>query len=336
MGFATLLGPPAQAHGSSDRERAVPSECSGTSPIVCHVDVPPGNYTVSALLGGSTPGSTSVLVEARRTMLAETPTQAGRHALRTFTVNVREPEGQPTDPTGTPGLDIRFEGAAPQLSGLKVTPAHRTPQILLAGDSTVCDQWYVPYAGWGQELTQFLRRGISVANYADSGESTQSFLDNPLLFDALEARIRRGDLVLIQLAHNDKTTTAAAYRANLTAMAERVVAQGGRPVFVTPIVRRRFNSDGTLNGVALHVTGQADLPAEMRSLAEELDVPLVDLTAMSQELVERLGPVESRGLYLTDVNGDNTHTSVHGATRYATLVVGALKDQRLIPSRLIR
>ncbi|MFJ8980493.1 rhamnogalacturonan acetylesterase [Streptomyces sp. NPDC102282] len=336
LGFATLLGSPAQAHSPSVQGQAVPSECSGTSPVVCHFDVPPGNYNVSALLGGSAPGSTSVLVEARRTMLAETQTQAGRHALRSFTVNVREPEGQPTDPTGTPGLDIRFEGAAPQLSGLKVTPAGRTPQILLAGDSTVCDQWYVPYAGWGQELTQFLRRGISVANYADSGESTQSFLDNPVLFDALEARIRRGDLVLIQLAHNDKTTTAAVYRANLTAMAERVTAKGGQPVFVTPIVRRRFNSDGTLNSVALHVTGQANLPVEMRSLAQELDVPLVDLTAMSQELVERLGTLESRDLYLTDVNGDNTHTSVYGATRYAELVLGDLKTQRLVPSRLIR
>ncbi|MCQ4210757.1 rhamnogalacturonan acetylesterase [Streptomyces longispororuber] len=333
IGLATLLAGP--AHAAQRHTSGLPAECSGTTSIVCHFDVPPGNYTVSALLGGRAAGSTSVFAETRRAMLPETSTAAGRVTPRSFTVNVRDPEGEPTGPTGSPGLDLRFEGSASQVAGLKVTPARRVPKLLLAGDSTVCDQAAEPYTGWGQEITQFLRRGVSIANYADSGESSQTFVDNPALFDALEAQIRKGDLVLIQLAHNDKTTTAADYRRNLTTMAQRVRAKGGEPVFVTPIVRRRFNSDGTLNSVALHVMA-ANLPVEMRSLAAELDVPLVDLTAMTQGLVESLGPAGSGDLYLTNINGDNTHTSVYGATTFAGLVLEDLKAQGLLPAAVVR
>lgn len=331
--LTAVTAQPASAHGL--HRHSLASHCTGTAPIVCHFDVPPGTYDVSALLGGDTAGSTSISAEQRRAVLGETATAAGDRAYRSFTVDVRAVEGEPTGEIGSPGLDLRFEGSAPLLAGLDVTPATHARQILLAGDSTVCDQPLEPYTGWGQELPQLLRRGISVANHADSGESTVSFLANPLLFDQLETEIRAGDLVLIQLAHNDKTTTADDYRANLTAMAERVRAQGGQPVFVTPIVRRRFNSDGTLNSVALHVMA-ADLPNEMRSLAKELDVPLVDLTQMSKDLVEGLGVEASKDLYLTDVNGDNTHTSVYGATTFAGLVLGDLADQGLVPARQVR
>ncbi|MGW0190675.1 rhamnogalacturonan acetylesterase [Streptomyces sp. NPDC003362] len=331
--LTAVTAQPASAHGLQGQSLA--SHCTGTAPVVCHFDVPPGTYDVSALLGGDTAGSTSVSAEQRRAVLAEIATAAGERALRSFTVDVRAVEGEPTGEVGSPGLDLRFEGSAPLLAGLMVTPATHARQILLAGDSTVCDQPLEPYTGWGQQLPQMLRHGISVANYADSGESTVSFLSNPLLFDQLEARIHPGDLVLIQLAHNDKTTTADVYRANLTAMTERARARGGQPVFVTPIVRRRFNSDGTLNSVALHVMA-ADLPNEMRSLAKELGVPLVDLTQLSKDLVEGLGIEASKDLYLTNVNGDNTHTSAYGAKTFAGLVLGDLKAQGLVAARLVR
>ncbi|GAA4812586.1 rhamnogalacturonan acetylesterase [Streptomyces ziwulingensis] len=331
--LAGLLTAPAQAHGGP--RGTLPQECSGTAPVVCHFDVPPGNYHVTAALGGSDAGRTAIEAEGRRALLAETATAPGQLLRRSFTVNVRAVESQPTGEVGSPGLDLRFGGSAPRLAGVRVTPARHVPQILLAGDSTVCDQTLEPYAGWGQELPQMLRRGVAVANYADSGESTVSFLADPLLFDALESEVRRGDLVLIQLAHNDKTTTAEIYRANLTTMAERVRGRGGEPVFVTPLVRRRFQRDGTLDAVAQHVMA-ANLPVEMRSLAARLDVPVVDLTALTRTLVEELGVEASKDLYLTKVTGDNTHTSVYGATTFARLVRDALREQRLLPERLLR
>ncbi|WP_399932624.1 rhamnogalacturonan acetylesterase [Streptomyces kanamyceticus] len=319
-----------RGHGHGEALATRNEHCAGSAPVVCHLDLAPGTYDVSVLLGGATAGRTTVTAETRRTMLAPTPTGAGQTVRHAFTVDVRHPEGEPTGPAGSPGLDLRFEGPAPRLAGLRVTPAPRTPQILLAGDSTVCDQPAEPYSGWGQQLPRFLGRGTSVANYADSGEGTESFLANPALFPALLAEVRRGDRVLIQLAHNDKQTPADAYRARLTTMTERVREKGGRPVLVTPVVRRWFNADGTLdNGVALHVNGLGvDLPAQMRSLAAELDVPLIDLTALSKRRVEELGPEASKALYLYDEARDNTHTSVRGATEFAALVRDALREMR--------
>ncbi|MFD3609517.1 rhamnogalacturonan acetylesterase [Streptomyces atroolivaceus] len=323
----------AQGHTAAGRDR-----CTGTAPVVCHFDVAPGTYRVRAVLGGGAEaGSTAVTAEARRAMLGETPNAAGETVRRTFTVDVRDPEGEPTGATGSPGLDLTFGGAAPQLASLHVERV-RTPQVLLAGDSTVCDQAGEPYTGWGQQLPQYLTDRLSVANYADSGESSQTFRDDPALFRALLSRIHRGDLVLVQLAHNDKQTDRDTYRANLTAMIEDVRAEGGRPVLVTPVVRRWFNTDGTLdNGTALLVNGLGvDLPAEVRALADEQDTPLIDLTALTKARVEELGPEASKALYLYDEKRDNTHTSARGATEYAALVLGELRDRKLIPSRAVR
>lgn len=327
--------PPAAAPGTGAGTAAA---CTGTAPVVCHFDVAPGTYRVTALIGGATAGRTTVGAETRRTLLGETPTAVGRTVVRAFAVDVREPEGEPTGAGGSPGLDLTFGGPAPLLADVHVAPAARTPRLFLIGDSTVCDQLAVPYTGWGQELPQYLRAGISVANHADSGESSQTYLDQPQLFPTVRPLIRRGDTVLIQLAHNDKQTTEADYRANLTTMIDAIRAQGGRPVLVTPTVRRWFNADGTLdNGTALLVNGLGvDLPAQIRLLATERHVPLIDLTALTRQRVEELGPDGSKALYLTDEQRDNTHTSERGATEYAAMVRDALRARHLLPAGLFR
>ncbi|MFC7303744.1 rhamnogalacturonan acetylesterase [Streptomyces monticola] len=310
-----------------------PGPCTGTAPVTCHFDLAPGTYRVSAVIGGAAAGETGLTAEARRTLLAPTRTTAGQTLRRTFTVDVRDPEGEPTGPAGSPGLDLYAGGAAPLLTGLTVTPAPRAPRLFLAGDSTVCDQAAAPYTGWGQELPQFLDGRTAVANYAGSGEGSQSFLDKPELFPALLARVRKGDTVLVQLGHNDKQTPAAVYRANLTTMVERIRERGGRPVLVTPVVRRWFNADGTLdNGTALHVNGLGvDLPGQLRALAAERGIPLIDLTALTKRRVEELGPEASKALYLYAEARDNTHTSQRGATEFAALVRAALPGNLRAP-----
>lgn len=202
----------------------------------------------------------------------------------------------------------------------------------------MCDQPAAPYSGWGQQLPQYLRKGLSVANYADSGESTVTYLQNPQLWATVQPLIRPGDLVLIQLAHNDKTTDEATYRANVETLVAGVREKGGRPVLVTPIVRRWFNADGTLNNdTALLVNSLGvDHPAVIRSVAAARHVPLIDLTAKTKALVESLGVEGSKAIYLYNEKKDNTHTSVHGATVYAGLVRDALVAQHLVPKGLVR
>lgn len=325
----TAVPATAQAHGGG-RPPLGTGDCSGTA---CHFALPSGTYDVRVVLGGDAASSTAVTGETRRALLPETAVPAGGRVTRSFTVDVRTPEGEPTGADGTAGLDLVFGGSAPALAGIEVTPARHTRQIFLVGDSTVCDQPGDPYAGWGQELPQYLRRGVSVANYADSGESTVSYLGNPLLWATVRPLIRPGDLVLIQLAHNDKTTDEVTYRSNLETLVAGVRERGGRPVLVTPIVRRWFNADGTLdNGTALLVNGLGvDHPAVIRSVAATHDVPLIDLTARTKELVESLGVEGSKALYLYNEKRDNTHTSVYGATVYAGLVRDELVARHLVP-----
>ncbi|MFD3531160.1 rhamnogalacturonan acetylesterase [Streptomyces sp. NPDC058664] len=336
--LATLAAAPT-AHADSPFGQGL-DHCAPTADgsLACHFDVAPGTYEVTMVLGGDTAGATAVGGETRRALLAETATGAGERVRRSFTVDVRDPEGEPTGAAGSPGLDLVLGGSAPRVTSLRVTPAPGARRLFLVGDSTVCDQPGAPYTGWGQMLPVHLKRGVAVANHADSGESTVTFLANPALFDRVEAGIRPGDPVLIQLAHNDKQTDAATYRANLTTLVERVRARGGEPVLVTPVVRRWFNADGTLdNGTALLVNGLGvDHPAEIRALASSLGTPLIDLTALTKARVEQLGPEASKALYLTAEKRDNTHTSVRGATEYAALVADELRARGVLSAPLLR
>ncbi|MET8942656.1 rhamnogalacturonan acetylesterase [Streptomyces sp. NPDC004542] len=332
---AVLPAAPAHAH-AHDRQPILGLEnCTATA---CHFDVPPGTYDVKVVLGGATASSTAVTGETRRSLLPETAVAAGEHVTRAFTVNVRTPEGEPTGADGTPGLDLVLGGSAPALAGITVTPARHPRQIILVGDSTVCDQPGDPYSGWGQQLPQYLGRGLSVANYADSGESTVTYLQNPQLWATVQPLIRPGDLVLIQLAHNDKTTDETTYRGNLEKLVAGVREKGGEPVLVTPIVRRWFNADGTLNNdTALLVNGLGvNHPEVIRQVAAAEDVPLIDLTAKTKALVESLGPEGSKAVYLYNEKKDNTHTSVHGATVYAGLVRDELLALHLVPEGKVR
>src|SRR5947209_4570564 len=218
--------------------------CTHTVPVSCSFDVPPGNYELQLALGSRTSSAnTGVQVEARRTVLAPISTRRGQLAVRSVTVNVRTPESMPTgeEGAGTRGLQVYLTGDAPALNGIKVTPAPATtPQLFIVSDSTASDWLFGPKRGWGQELPQFVGDGLSVANYADSGESTTSWLSNPTLFATVKPLIRPGDEVLIQLAHNDKQITEAAYRDHLQQLVDGVRSQGGLAILVTPPCRHLF------------------------------------------------------------------------------------------------
>ena len=205
---------------SAATDPALRAKCTGTAPIKCHYAYNPGNYDVTVVLGDAkAAGVTSVQAETRRTMLPAITTAAGAQKTYMFTVNVRKPEGQPTGQggVGSPGLDLVFNGSAPKLYAIGIVAA-KPRALYLIGDSTVCDQPGAPYSGWGQQLPQYFQQGLSVANYADSGESSGSYLANSALWPTVRPLITSNDYVFIQLGHNDKKATKAAYQANLTSL----------------------------------------------------------------------------------------------------------------------
>lgn len=328
---ASLTGAvPAHAAASSHLTRQCAPAASAPG-WVCSFDVPPGTYEIRLTLGSRTQASdTRVQVEARRTVSPTIDTAAGQIVRRTVTVNVRAPESMPDgqEGAGTPGLQVYIGGTAPALDGIEVRARPHAPQILVISDSTAADWLNGPKRGWGQELAQFLPSHVSLANYGDSGSSTVSWLADPTLFATVRPLIHRGDKVLIQLAHNDKTTTEAVYRANLRTLIDGVRTAGGEPVLVTPPVRHLFGTDGKLTPTGRIVNNLGvDLPAVMRSVATEQRVPLLDLTADSEALLEQLGDAGSWPIYLTvahDGVKDATHFSEYGATVMAGLVLREL------------
>ena len=315
----------------------------GCSPgLVCSFDVPPGEYQLQVALGSRTEAAdTGVQVEARRVALAPVATVAGQIAVRSVTVDVRSPESMPDgqEGAGTPGLQVVLTGDAPALAGIHVVPLPHTPRLFVVSDSTAADWLFGPKRGWAQALPHDFRAGLSVANWAVSGSSTVSWLADPRLFATIVALIRPDDEVLIQLAHNDKTTPESDYRANLTELVEGVRAQGGLAVLVTPPVRHLFAADGTITPTGRVVNSLGvDLPAVMRDVAAQSGTPLLDLTADSQTLMEQLGPTDSWQLYVgtQDVPTDATHFNPYGSTRIAGLVADEIAAAHLPAAGFLR
>ncbi|SED12925.1 Lysophospholipase L1 [Amycolatopsis tolypomycina] len=305
-------------------------------------NVAPGDYEVTVNLGSASQAAqTGVQVEARRTMLAPVSTRAGEFRREVLAVNVRSPESMPTgeEGTGKPGLQVHLTGSRPAASNVSVTPVRR-PRLFVISDSTASDWLNGPKRGWAQKLPQLLKPGTVVANYADSGESTVSWLSNPRLFATVQPLIRAGDQVLIQLAHNDKTTPESTFRANLGKLVDGVRQRGGLPVLVTPPVRHLFGANGKLTPTGLVVnTLGVDLPAVIRDVAGKLGTPLVDLTARSRALLEKLGESASWPIYLTtqhDGVQDSTHFSEHGGTVMAGLVTQGMADAHLPAAAFLR
>ena len=295
--------------------------CTGVDPIECHFGGAPGNYDVTVVLGGVAAGNTIVQAERARTMLGAVATAAGQTRRYTFTVNVRQPEGEPIQavPAGTPGLDVYFLGSAglpPQLESIGFVAAPRPFMIYVGGDSTVCDQATLDYGGWAQQIPQYFNFPVSVANYADSGESSGSFLGSASLFGAIESRLKAGDWVLLQFGHNDKTNTAADFHDNMAAMVTRTKAKGAFPVLLTPVARAQF-VNGVVGPQHINATG-ANLPEIVKQVGTELSVPVLDLTARTVQWLTELGP---NGWQVFHALGtDVTHTNPAGAAVEAGFV----------------
>lgn len=313
--------------------------CTSERPFFFSVAVPEGNWRVTVTLGDAEgPSSTVLKAELRRLMLERVTTAPGQFATRSFVVNVRTPkiagdgevrlkerERSTEMAAWDDKLTLEFNGERPCLCALELRPADDVPTVYLLGDSTVCDQPREPYASWGQMLPRFFGPGVAVANHAESGDSLRSARAARRL-DKVLSTLKRGDYLFLQYGHNDmKSSTAAAYQAELKRFAEAALKKGGRVVLVTPMNRRTFRGDRIVNSLK-------DFPDAVRELAKEEGLPLIDLHALSQTLYEALGPDKSALLFKS---GDGTHHNNYGAYELARCVVEGIKRNKLDVAKLL-
>lgn len=322
-GFESCEGVSSRNRGEGNRLRSafcIPLDAAFV------VNMPNGLYTVTATIGDAiAPTVTSLKYGPGRIVLNKAVTIAGQYAVHSFTVKVTDGR-----------LRLAFSGIAPRINSLDIARAKQAMTIFLAGDSTVADQKAFPYAGWGQMLPLYFKADAAVDNHAMSGRSSKSFISEGRLAPILE-QIKPGDHLWVQFGHNDEkqdeeraTEPFGSYKEKLAVYVTEARERGAIPVLITPVHRRKYDPQGRI------IDTHGDYILGMKQLADELDVPLIDLAAKSKALYESLGDEPSKALFMWAYPGefidfpdgarDDTHFQELGAVRIAGLVVEGVRE----------
>jgi lysophospholipase L1-like esterase len=236
---------------------------------------------------------------------------------------------------------------------IKVTiTANTTPTstIWIVGDSTVSsftDNYYYPRYGWGTQIGSYLDGSFTIQNLALSGRSSKSYIVEPQ-YQTLLSGMKSGDFLLVGFGHNDEKAEVERYTnpngtyldqgSFANSLYENYIlpaqAAGVQVILTTPIVRR--TDTGVWSDSNLHITATSgdfaggDYPQAIRDLGTAFDIPVVDMTSLTNELYAQLGPEETLYLHAwtssKPTSVDNTHTNIWGGKYNAYLVTKAIKE----------
>ncbi len=236
--------------------------------------------------------------------------------------------------------------------------------IFMIGDSTMANKNITggnPERGWGMMLPGYFDKNVIVDNHAVNGRSSKSFIDEGR-WDKVLSKIKKGDYVFIQFGHNDSkkdslrhTTPGTTFDDNLRKFVNETRDKGGIPVIFNSIVRRNFvcPNDDSISKDTRYDAGSIAQPEEGNILfdthgdyllspynvAQEMNVPFINMNRITHDLVENLGPVESKKLFMwvapNEVSAfpkgreDNTHLNIYGGRVIARLAVDEIS--KIIP-----
>ncbi len=214
--------------------------------------------------------------------------------------------------------------------------AQQRKRLFTIGDSTMSynnkpyDPTYDRGYGWGDALKRvFDTTRLEVHNYARSGRSSKSFIDEGL-WDKVLAQLMPGDWLLIQFGGNDQkadpkrhTDAETSFRDNFRRFIREAREKGAQPLLATSVVRRRFDKEGKL------VDTYGPYITAVEVVGAECGVPVMDLKTTTWELVEKAG-VEGSKRYFNHIepgtverfpegNADNSHWNYDGAYEVARL-----------------
>jgi lysophospholipase L1-like esterase len=319
-------------------------------PFFFSTKLEPGAYRVRVTLGDAAGESTTtVKSETRRLMLEAVHTDAGKFVTREFLAHVRVPRFNGGDMVRLKArekepilyvqwdandagkrlpfveldwdekLTLEFSDAHPAVDAIEITNVENPVTVFLIGDSTMTDQMMEPWAAWGQMLPRWFKPPVVIANYAESGETTASFIGEkrwPKLLTELHA----GDYVLMQFGINDQRLPLEQFKNYFVQFIKDTRAHGATPVLVTSqnLRARFFDANGkgqqTLRG----------FPDAMREVARAENAPLIDLNAMSLTLYEAIGQEQLPKAFV-----DTTHHTDWGAYELAKCVVSGIVAAKL-------
>jgi lysophospholipase L1-like esterase len=184
-------------------------------------------------------------------------------------------------------------------------------------------------------LPRFFESGISVSNHAESGRALYSFRGERRLKKILST-IKPDDYLFIQFGHNDQKNKAAnagpftTYKDDLADFVNKVRKKNAHPVIISPMERRRWS--GGEPGLTLGQYAEA-----AKQVAGEMNVPYIDLHAMSLEFYKALGKDDSKKAFVHYPAGsfpgqygafkDDTHHNNYGAYQLARGVVEGIRKE---------
>jgi rhamnogalacturonan acetylesterase len=249
---------------------------------------------------------------------------------------------------------------------LLAAQASSLPALYVLGDSTAASSNQAPnIQGWGVPFQAYFDPAkIAVVNAARGGRSSRTFITEGLL-DAVVAKLKPGDTVLLQFGHNDVFPVNDETRARgtlhgvgeeteeidnkltgkhevvhtfgwyLRKMVADVRSKGATPVILTLTIRDRWNKDGTIErapdpGLDLSNSNRFGAPSIYSvwaaEVARSLKVDVIDLHNMIADRYDNAGP-DVVSTYYNSAK-DPTHRNAAGVEVDAALAVAGLKALR--------
>ncbi len=199
----------------------------------------------------------------------------------------------------------------------------RPQRVYVIGDSLACI-YYGEFdrkvgggrSGWGQQLPDFLN--VPVTDLANSGQYAAGLYTTA--FPGVIANAQKGDILLIECAYNDRSySTRDEMISCVKSMITKCRKNGIVPILVTP------------NASAHDYKPSVSWSGYMRDIAVDMDCELIDLSQKSYDILHSLYGDDKDGnitknFNLTEVGGDNLHSSYAGAYVWASVVAQGLKD----------
>ena len=221
--------------------------------------------------------------------------------------------------------------------------------IYLCGDSTMQD-WndgYYPKQGQGQDFhywfdkAKVVNRGQGGMSLGGGGKDKNGGIavgyydmffkkgcsDGNCIADKLQA----GDYVVIQFGINDNNySTEDFFRSNMKKMVDDVRAKGAYPIIMSPIRRCYYDSP-----TAIH-NSYRGYPALSKTLAEEYNVPFIDMSEMVANYMISVGESYAQQFifnYATSAEysnlkgdqSDQVHLQMNGANAFGRIITEQMR-----------
>lgn len=225
----------------------------------------------------------------------------------------------------------------------------RQANLYIVGDSISCiydedENYQIPRAGWGMKLQQYLDPALTVVDLALSGRSSKSFTTEEN-YEKLFSQIKEGDYLLIKFGHNDekdedperytspegdKDTEGSFKNSLYKNYIEKAQEIGAKVILLTPASRRKFDDNGIVKDT--HTT----YDDAIISLGEELDIPVIDLTSITEKYYNEVGKDAAAVLHAAYYNRekgsqgiDDTHFNHFGGDWLCRIVIEEILNSNI-------